>query len=247
MNIGLVIGKKNSIGVPGKNIKLILGRPTAEYAFIAAKYANIDKIFVSTDSNEIAMIGNKYNATHISRPKELATPESLTEDVLIHAFQEITEQLPEDVKIKTITLLFCNNPAIDVYLLKEAIAFLNQTNEFDSCFSVAKYDMFSPARARSIDKYNEIKPFVDLKHIKNVSSIRNSQGSVYFCDLSIQVMKPICFEDMDSGNLPFKWQGKRSKAIITDFGFDIDTEWQFVVIEHWLKKRGFTETEIPWK
>jgi hypothetical protein len=52
---------------------------------------------------------------------------------------------------------------------------------------------------------------------------------------------------MDSGNLPFKWQGKRSKAIITDFGFDIDTEWQFVVIEHWLKKRGFTETEIPWK
>ena len=52
---------------------------------------------------------------------------------------------------------------------------------------------------------------------------------------------------MDSGNLPFKWQGKKSKAIITDFGFDIDTEWQFVVIEHWLKKRGFTETEIPWK
>ena len=32
-----------------------------------------------------------------------------------------------------------------------------------------------------------------------------------------------------------------------NLGFDIDTEWQFVVIEHWLKKRGFTETEIPWK
>ena len=43
MHIGLVIGKKNSVGVPGKNTKIILGRPTAEYAFIAAKYANLDK------------------------------------------------------------------------------------------------------------------------------------------------------------------------------------------------------------
>ena len=247
MNIGLVIGKKNSIGVPGKNTKLILGRPTAEYAFIAAKYTNMDKIFVSTDSDEIAKIGEKYGATHIVRPKELATPEALTEDVLTHAYQEIIKELSNNKKIKTITLLFCNNPAIDVYLLKEAIDFLNQTQEFDSCFSVAKYDMFSPARARSIDKYNEIHPFVNLKHIKNVSSIRNSQGSVYFCDLSIQVMKPVCFLDIDNGQLPFKWQGKRSKAIITDFGFDIDTEWQFVVIEHWLRKRGFSETLIPWK
>jgi hypothetical protein len=107
--------------------------------------------------------------------------------------------------------------------------------------------MFSPARARRLTADGEMKPFVDLKHIENVSSIRSSQGSVYFCDLSIQVMKPVCFEDMDNGQLPFKWQGKRSKAIETDFGFDIDTEWQYVVIEYWLRKHGYTETTIPWK
>ena len=39
---------------------------------------------------------------------------------------------------------------------------------------------------------------------------------------------------------------KKSKAIETDFGFDIDTEWQHVVIEYWLRKRGYTETSIPW-
>ena len=58
-------------------------------------------------------------------------------------------------------------------------------------------------------------------------------------------MKPICFEEMDSG-LPFKWQGKKSKAIETDFGFDIDTQWQYLVIEHWLKEHGYTESIIPW-
>jgi len=88
---------------------------------------------------------------------------------------------------------------------------------------------------------------VNLKYLSNkISSIRDSQGSCYFCDLSIQVMKPICFEEMDNGNLPFKWQGRKSRAIETDFGFDIDTQWQYLVIEHWLKEHGYTESNIPW-
>ena len=246
MNIALIIGKKTSTGVPGKNIRKVVGRPAAEYAFIAAKYAGMDKIYVSTDSDEIAAIGLPYKAVHIVRPPELATPEALTEDALMHAYNYIKEDVGTN-KINTISLLFCNNPAINVDLLKEAVEFTATTNEYDSCFSVVKYDMFSPARARKLVEGSEMQPFVDLAHLDNVSSIRDSQGSCYFCDLSIQVMKPICFEDMDNGQLPFKWQGKKSKAIEVDFGFDIDTEWQYVVIEYWLKKHGYTEKIIPWK
>ena len=245
MNIALIIGKKNRMGVPGKNIREILGRPAAEYAFICAQSAQVDKIYVSTDSEEIAQIGKPYDAIHIERPSELATPDALTEDALLHAYEVIKNDL-EGKKISTISLLFCNNPAIDVELLKEAIEFTSNTKEYDSCFSVAKYDMFSPARARKIASDGEMLPFVDLENLDNVSSIRDSQGSCYFCDLSIQVMKPVCFEDMENGQLPFKWQGKRSKAIETDFGFDIDTEWQYIVIEYWLKKHGYTENTIPW-
>lgn len=245
MNIGLVIGKKTSTGVPGKNVREILGRPAAEYAFIAAKHAGLDRVYVSTDSDEIAKIGASYSAIHIVRPPELATPDALTEDALIHAYEFIKQDVGEFV-IDTISLLFCNNPAINVDLLREAIEFTSATNDYDSCFSVAKYDMFSPARARRLSKEGEMKPFNGFHHLENVSSIRDSQGSCYFCDLSIQVMKPICFEDMDNGQLPFRWQGKKSKAIETDFGFDIDTEWQYVVIEHWLRIHGYTETSIPW-
>jgi CMP-N-acetylneuraminic acid synthetase len=246
MNIGLVIGKKNSMGVPGKNLRPVLGRPAAEYAFIAGSHANIDQLYVSTDDPAIASIGARYGAKHIARPAALATPDALTEDALLHAWKHICEDI-DAMSISTITLLFCNNPAINIDLLNEAIAFLNTSNEFDSCFSVAKYDMFSPARARRVDPDGEIRPFVDLSLMQNVSSIRDAQGSVFFCDLSIQVMKPACFENMDAGQLPFKWQGRRSKAIVTDFGFDIDSEWQFVVIEYWLRSHGFTEHDIPWR
>lgn len=246
MNVALVIGKAKSTGVPGKNLREILGRPSAEYAFIAANYAGVEKIYVSTDSLEIAQIGARYGAQHIVRPPELATPDALTEDALLHAYDYIKQDLAGR-KLRTISLLFCNNPAIDVNLLRDAISFTCKSDEYDSCFSVVKYDMFSPVRARSVDENGEIRPAVPLDYFQNVSSIRDAQGSTYFCDLSIQVMKPICFENMDEGQLPFKWQGRRSKAIVTDFGFDIDTEWQLVVVEHWLKKHGFTDSHIPWK
>ena len=38
---------------------------------------------------------------------------------------------------------------------------------------------------------------------------------------------------------PFKWMGRKSKALFNDFGFDVDSEWQFKVIEYWLQSRGF--------
>lgn len=234
MHLGLVIGKKVSTGLPGKNRRMILGKPAAEYAFIAGSESLIDCMYISTDCSFIASIGASYGAIHIDRPGILATPEALTEDVLLHAYNIMKR---EHKKIKTISLLFCNQPMIDSDRLDDAIEFLANDTEYDSCFSVVKYDMFSPARARRLSPEGEIKPFIDLSLMDNVSSIRNSQGSVYFCDLSIQVMKPICFEKMDEGQLPFKWQGKKSKAIEVDFGFDIDAEWQVPIAEYWLRKK----------
>lgn len=245
MFVGLVIGKDKSTGVPGKNVRTMLGRPMAEYAFIAGRAAGLERMFVSTDSATIAAIGKDYGAVHVVRPPELATPESLTEDVLTHAAQAIEASLgapPEGV-----VLLFANNPAVPVELLREGMEALRQDPSLDSAFSVCRYDMFSPTRARQVSSEGTIEPFVDLSVFGDaVSSIRSSQGHVYFCDLAVQVMRWRCFTHMHEGRQPFLWMGRKSKALINDYGFDVDSEWQFVVIEHWLRKRGFTEDSIPY-
>lgn len=246
MIVGLLIGKDKSMGVPGKNVKEIVGRPMCEYGFIAARAAGVDHLFTSTDSKLIAEIGKKYHAHHIDRPAELATPESLTEDVLTHAAKEIEKTLGK--KPEMIVLLFANNPAIDVNLIKQGIEALKQDSELDSAFSVCQYNMFSPTRARKIDDEGNIQSFVPLDKIDaEISSIRSSQGDVYFCDLSVQVIRFSAFENMEDGMQPFQWMGKKSKALKNDFGFDVDTQWQFLVIEYWLKSRGFTETSIPYE
>ena len=228
----LLIGKKNSKGYPGKNVMKINGIPSCEYGFQAAKRLGIKNIFVSTDCPVIEKIGKTFSAQHIKRPEYLATPDSLTEDVLVHAYNEI---LKIKEKPEIIVLLFANNPAISIKLISEGIDKLTQDKTYDSAFSVSKYNMFSPARARKIVN-EKISPFVSLDMIENVSSIRSSQGDVYFCDLSGQVIRSKVFENMKEGMQPFQWMGKKSYPLKNSYGFDIDEEWQKAAIEVWLKK-----------
>jgi CMP-N-acetylneuraminic acid synthetase len=210
-----------------------------EYAFMAASSADLalDRIFASTDSPIIKDVARNYGAEVIDRPEHLAMPDSLTEDVLIHAGEAIVKSIGKAPDL--VALFFANNPAIDCALAKEGLDFLESSSDFDSAFSVCRYDMFSVARARKVNKEGVIQPWVPLELFEDrISSIRSDGGATYFCDLSVQILRWRCFTEMDEGMLPFKWMGKKSKALFNDYGFDVDSEWQLCVLEKWLRDRG---------
>ena len=245
MIVGLQIGKETSTGSPGKNYMNILGRQLNEYSLMAAYHCKeVDLLYISTDSPAIMSSAKKYDAKIINRPKELATPESLTEDVLIHAYDYIKRDLGFTPEM--IVLLFANTPTIDLKKLSQGIKILRDDNTLDSCFSVARYNMFSPTRAKVIDENNILSSAIDLNVFGDISSIRSSQGDIYFADLTIQIMKPICFKDMYNGNPPLRWMGKKTYALKVDYGFDLDENWQIPVLEHWLFKNGFTKDKTPY-
>tara|TARA_B100000315_G_C14587301_1_gene593747 strand:- start:1586 stop:2338 length:753 start_codon:yes stop_codon:yes gene_type:complete len=244
MIVGLQIGKEKSTSRPGKNYMKLLGRQLNEYSLLAAYHCKeIEKIYISTDSPAIKSSANKFNAKVIDRPAELATPEALTEDVLTHAYNIIVDDLGE--KPEMVVLLFANTPTLNLKKLQEGIKILRNQLTLDSCFSVVKYNMFSPTRSKLLSD-GILKPFVDPKVFGEISSIRSSQGDVYFADLTIQIMRPVCFENMDEGTPPLQWMGKKTYGLEVDFGFDFDEEWQLPVIEYWLRKHGFTEIKTPY-
>ena len=143
--------------------------------------------------------------------------------------------------------MFCNCPAIDVKLLNYSINFINKNQDYDSCISISKFNMFSPYRARIMDKNNNVLPYLDYnKFIKNTSCDRNSSGNVFFPDFNIQVLNKRALDNIEHGLKPQKWFGKKIKGVINDYGFDIDCEWQIPVIEKWLLDKGFTKDIIPW-
>jgi N-acylneuraminate cytidylyltransferase len=72
-----IFARGGSKGVPGKNIKDMCGKPLIAYSIeIAQAIDSIDKIFVSTEDDNIATIAKKYGADIIPRPHNLAQDDS---------------------------------------------------------------------------------------------------------------------------------------------------------------------------
>ena len=68
-----IFARGGSKGVPGKNIKEICGKPLIAYSIeIAKEVERINKIYVSTEDENIATVAKEYGADIIPRPFGLA-------------------------------------------------------------------------------------------------------------------------------------------------------------------------------
>jgi CMP-N-acetylneuraminic acid synthetase len=238
----LIIGRKGS-RVKDKNVRPILGRPLALYPILAAKNArNVTHTFVSTDCEKIQALAEQQGCGFIQRPAFLATNEALAEDAFKHGYEAIVERAKDPVEF--IVLLFANGATITPGIIDEGIEFLRANPDHDSAVTVSKYNMFSALRARRIEN-GLVKPFVDPALFGDATCDRDSQGDTYFVDCSVFVLRPRCF-DYSRGEIPFRWIGKTVHPMHQEGGCDIDFEWQFPVVEHFLRRVGFSETTTPY-
>lgn len=246
MIVALVLGRGGSVGFPGKNTKDVLGRPMMEYAIMAAQNSKyVDKVYVSTDSEEIKSIGRKSGAEIIDRPDYLCTKEALHQDAMIHGYNYMKEA---EGDIEFVVLLQCNAPFILSSQIDEAINILREHPEYDSAATVSKYNMFSPTRARRIGKDGLIHSFVPIETFTSVGSVtcdKDSQGDVYFTDGTF-IVRPHCLEHIEEGMLPYQWMGKKSYPIMNYAGLDVDVAWQIPQVEYWLKENGFDDKKTPY-
>lgn len=89
----VIPARGGSKALPGKNIKLLNGKPMIHYTIDAAREVfNDSQIIISTDSEEIKQIA-ELTGIHVPflRPSHLATDFSSTQDVLLHAMDYYTQ------------------------------------------------------------------------------------------------------------------------------------------------------------
>ena len=86
--IAIICARGGSKGVPGKNIRPLLGKPLIAHT-IAQALKIFEHVIVSTDSLEIATIAKEYGAeVPFLRPQKLATNESSKFPVIRHTLLE---------------------------------------------------------------------------------------------------------------------------------------------------------------
>lgn len=87
--LAIIPARGGSKRLPNKNILKIGSKPLIAWSIEAAKKSKyIDNLIVSTDSQEIYDVANKYGAnTPFLRPSELAQDDTRSIDVVIHALE----------------------------------------------------------------------------------------------------------------------------------------------------------------
>ena len=92
--IALIPARGGSKGLPDKNILLLAGKPLIAWTIMAALNApEIDRVIVSTDSEQIADVAREWGAeVPFSRPSELSTDDAKGIDVVFHALDWLAGQ-----------------------------------------------------------------------------------------------------------------------------------------------------------
>ena len=247
MIMALLIGREGSIGFPKKNIYPILKRPTMLYPLLASLNSKfVDEVYVSTDSKKIEEIAKKFGVEVIKRPPELATSESLSDDVFVHGYRHVKNKIKKEIEL--VVILMCNAIMILPETIDKGIEILRTRQDADSAVTVSSYNMWNPIRARRIDKDGFLHPFVPFDKFNfKVDSNRQKQETVYFHDCGVSVVRPKCLENVEEGLLPQKWMGQKIYPLIQSGGLDIDYSYEVPLAENWLREKGFTEKRLPYK
>ena len=119
----VIPARGGSKGIPGKNVRMLQGKPLIQYTVEAArKLVPDDQIIVSTDSPEIRKVVEDLGISiPFLRPSELATDTAGTYEVLLHAlnFYERDSATPDKIVLLQPTSPFRNEEhikgAVDLY------------------------------------------------------------------------------------------------------------------------------------
>ena len=135
-NLALIPLRGGSKSIPGKNIKIIAGRPLCAWVIEAAERAGIfNKIIVSTDCVEIAGLVNSLsnNVEILIRPDMFATDESTTEEVMLHTL--------DHYECEVMTTIQATSPLVRGDDFIGAFKIFNE-NDYDSLLTAVKVKRF---------------------------------------------------------------------------------------------------------
>ena len=93
MNVLAVIpARGGSKGIPRKNLRILAGKPLIWYIINAAKKArSVDRVVVTTEDEEIALVAQRFGAEVVQRPPELAGDAVPLDPVVDHAVRTVEE------------------------------------------------------------------------------------------------------------------------------------------------------------
>lgn len=238
--LAVIPARGGSKGLPKKNLLPLLETPLVAYTIEAAKKcSSLDRIILSTDSQDIANIGIDHGIeVPFIRPSELATDVAHPYKVLQHAVNYLAST--EDYTPNIIVTLQPTSPLRTSNHIDEVVNVLQNNPKMDSAISVSETP-FSPYWMFTINN-DILLPFVSdgtdysLTRRQDLNKVYKPNGAVYATTYKLLMNNNIIFSAFSSGNTGY--------VVMDDISsLDIDTELDFKLVEAVLRDRECTPRE----
>jgi len=228
--VACIFARAGSKGMPNKNIQTFCGKPLISWAVeLALQVKQIDEVFVSTDSKEIAEIARMAGATvPFIRPSDLATdtsPEWHSWQHFIKFLADKAGKLPE------------------VFLSLPATSPLRSTIDVENClqeFKRGRVDFVVGITASERNPYFNMVKKKEYNQIDLVIQQANKYSRRQDAP-EVFALAPACYIGKPSVILTKNsiFEGKVSGVEIPrERAIDIDTELDFQIAEYLFKSKG---------
>jgi CMP-N-acetylneuraminic acid synthetase len=219
----IIPARGGSKGIPDKNIKDLAGKPLIAWTIEAAlKSLYVTKTIVSSDSETILEISQKYGAKTLKRPAYLASDTARSEPVITHVLEQFKEENYDYIILLQPTSPLRTNSDID-----KAIKTLLES---DATALISVYrPQHHPLKAFKMNSKGFLKGIINDDF---PFAPRQELAEAYYPNGAIYIVKTALF--LETGKL------FTDKTVAFEMPFekslDIDTEADFINLEKALDK-----------
>lgn len=220
-----VFARGGSKGVSGKNIRELAGKPLLAHSLqMASEVTRIERVFVSTDSNDIAAVAECFGATPILRPSEISQDDSAEWLAWKHAINWVKQEVGNFQR-------FISLPATSP---------LRSPEDVNMCLNAldANWDVvltMTPAQRSPWFNMVEADPSGGLSLLVKGDKVDRRQDAPIAYDITTlaYVSRPEFILRVER-----IWDGRvRGVEVPQERAIDIDTEHDFVVADFLMRKR----------
>mgnify|MGYP000096530266 CR=1 FL=1 len=223
--VAVIPARGGSKRIPGKNIKEFFGQPLIAWSIKAAQQSRLfDSIFVSTDSEDIAVIANEWGAeTPFRRPPSLADDFTGVEAVFLHALRYLKDT---GENMQYACCLQPTAPLLTGQTISECFE-LMKAKRAPVAMTVTSF-AYPVWRALTLTKGRlEFQwPKYQMSRSQDLPELLHDAGQCYWVDVPRFLEDPRFFNENAVGYRVERWQAQ-----------DIDTEEDWRMIEMMFKAR----------
>jgi N-acylneuraminate cytidylyltransferase/CMP-N,N'-diacetyllegionaminic acid synthase len=233
----LIPARGGSKGLPGKNIRPLLGKPLIAWTIATALDAakrHPGRVVVSTDDEAIARVARDHGAeVPFLRPSELATDTASSMDVVLHALDWFKQK---GEHFDLLCMLEATSPQRDVHDVAGAMEMLLATQQAESIVGVCRSEGGHPVFLARKQEDHIISPYQGdtfrFLRRQEIDDVYFFEGSMYIARTSTLAQRKSFYHDRTLGYEMPKWKS-----------FEVDDITDFTIIEALMKAR--TEGTIP--